>query len=481
MVITAEMAMININSINCRGIRDKNKRLDMFNKAKEEKVNILCLQETHIIPEDIKLLREEWNANFFVAGRETNVGGVLIIIEDNFEFKIHESRVDELGRYVILDLELIGVARFLIVNIYAPNDDNPLFFTDLFSKIEDSDTKNLIIVGDWNLVMDFDLDTLNYKKQNNINARKTVLNYMDKLDLIDIWRLRHETNYEYTWRQFFYKKMARLDFFLISESLLDIYADSTIKQSYKSDHCPIQLKLFISTTKKGRGVWKINNSLLKDDILTTQIKKEIIMTVEIYACTPYNPDFVRNNYNIDQIDLMIDIDLFWEVLQAQIRGLIILYGARKKRQQQSREAILKKEIEDATKDLHLHINNSDWMEQLNEKQEELEEIREQKLKGALIRARWQQLTEGEKPTKYFLNLENRNYVSKHIRELKTQANTIYNPTEILEEMKTFYQNLYSEKQTVDINDTNFNTIANSLPKINRNDNLELERDISEED
>ena len=115
------------------------------------------------------------------------------------------------------------------------------------------------------------------------------------------------------------------------------------------------------------------------------------------------------------------------------------------------------------------------------KQEELEEIREQKLKGALIRARWQQLTEGEKPTKYFLNLENRNYVSKHIRELKTQANTIYNPTEILEEMKTFYQNLYSEKQTVDINDTNFNTIANSLPKINRNDNLELERDISEED
>ena len=54
--------------------------------------------------------------------------------------------------------------------------------------------------------------------------------------------------------------------------------------------------------------------------------------------TPYNPDFVRNNYNIDQIDLMIDIDLFWEVLQAQIRGLIILYGARKKRQQQSRRS-----------------------------------------------------------------------------------------------------------------------------------------------
>ena len=86
---------------------------------------------------------------------------------------------------------------------------------------------------------------------------------------------------------------------------------------------------------------------------------------------------------------------------AQIRGLIISYGARKKRQQQSREKVLKKEIEEATKDIHLHIDNPDWMEQLNVKHEELEELRELKLKGALIRARWQQLTEGEKPTKYF--------------------------------------------------------------------------------
>ena len=48
-------------------------------------------------------------------------------------------------------------------------------------------------------------------------------------------------------------------------------------------------------------------------------------------------------------------------------------------------------------------------------------------------------------------------------------------------MKTFYQNLYSKRNTVNINDTNFANIANNLPKLNKNDNLELERDISEED
>ena len=71
------------------------------------------------------------------------------------------------------------------------------------------------------------------------------------------------------------------------------------------------------------------------------------------------------------------------------------YVLMKKRQQQSRESILKKEIETATKDIHLHITDKDWMEQLNKKQEELEELKEQKLKDALIRARWQQLSEGE--------------------------------------------------------------------------------------
>ena len=220
-------------------------------------------------------------------------------------------------------MEIIDVARLLLVNIYAPNEDDPKIFTNIFSKIEDSDTKNIIIVGDWNLVLDFDKDTINYKKHNNPKSRKIVQHHIEKLDLLDIWRTTHDNIRQYTWRQNFYKKFARLDFFLVSESLLDIYADSKIKSGYRSDHNPIQLQLYISKTKKGKGVWKINNSLiLLDEALTTNINKEIELTVSIYACTPYHPDFVKK-YTTENIDLMIDIDLFWEVMQAQIRGQIM--------------------------------------------------------------------------------------------------------------------------------------------------------------
>ena len=298
--------------------------------------------------------------------------------------------------------------------------------------------------------------------------------------LIDIWRHTHEQEKQYTWRQNFYKKFARLDFFLISETLLDIFADTKIKPSYKSDHCPIQLEIYTSKTKKGRGIWKINNSLLMDEALVLLINEEIELTVRVHACTPYNPEYVKN-YTSENIDLMIDIDLFWEVLQAQLRGLIINYATRKKRLQNNRENQLNKEIELATKEINNHVDDRAWNETFKLKQEELEDLREYKLRGALIRARWQQLTEGEKPSKYFLNMENRNFVSKHIKELKDENKTITDPTDILNEMKNFYQGLYTKTKSIRIEDSYYSNITNKMTKLTEDEKTRIERAISLED
>ena len=468
------MTSIKIESINCRGIRNKGKRVDIFNKAREDNIHILCLQETHITERDINIIKNEWNVTFHISGNETNSCGVLIAINNNFEYTCHNIITDTQGRHLILDIELIGVARFLLTNIYAPNEDDPYFFENLFNIIENLDTKNLILVGDWNLVIDYELDTLNYKKNNNGKAREKVLYYMEKLDLIDIWRQTHDKDKGYTWRQDYYKKLARLDFFLISETLLDIYSSSKIRPSYKSDHCPVQLELFTSKNNKGKGIWKLNNSLLNDHKLTSLIKKEITLCVSTYACTPYHPDHIIN-YTTEKIELMIKIDLFWEVLQAQLRGIIITYASKKKRNQQARETFLIKEIEKDSPHIHEHIADLEWMSAFNDKERELEELREYKLKGSLIRARWQQLSEGEKPSKFFLNLENRNFVSKHIRELKKGCHSITKPTEILNEMKTFYETLYKKKDTENIE------YNNRLPKLNEEDKVNVEKEITMED
>ena len=60
----------------------------------------------------------------------------------------------------------------------------------------------------------------------------------------------------------------------------------------------------------------------------------------------------------------------------------------------------------------------------------------------------------EKPNKLFLNLENNNDISKTLKDLKETimiADTkMTNPKEILEEIRLFYQNLYSFKKITKI-------------------------------
>ena len=89
------------------------------------------------------------------------------------------------------------------------------------------------------------------------------------------------------------------------------------------------LNFIFKKAQKGAGFWKINNSHLLNEDLKQAIKNEIILIVQTYACTLYHPDFVKN-YQIYDIDIMIDIKLFWDIIHTQIRGLLISYAGKKK-------------------------------------------------------------------------------------------------------------------------------------------------------
>ena len=62
-------------------------------------------------------------------------------------------------------------------------------------------------------------------------------------------------------------------------------------------------------------MWKINNALMLDEGLTSQINIEIQITVSIYS---YTPDFIMK-YTKENIVPMIGIDLFWGVHFVQIK------------------------------------------------------------------------------------------------------------------------------------------------------------------
>lgn len=84
---------------------------------------------------------------------------------------------------------------------------------------------------------------------------------------------------------------------------------------------------------------------------------------------------------------------------------------------------------------------------LNDAKEVLRCFHDEKAKGIIIYARVCWHEHGERSTKYFLNLQNRNNVKNHIRKLLISGASRTDPFKTLEEQKQFYHNLYKSQYT----------------------------------
>ena len=124
-------------------------------------------------------------------------------------------------------------------------------------------------------------------------------------------------------------KQARLDLFLASASILDITKTCEIKSSYRSDHSVIELDLAISNFARGKGVWKFNNSLLESQDYLNLINKVIEEEKYKYAAPVYDLDYLKND--LANFEMIIEKDLFLEMLLLRIRGETIKFGSIQKK------------------------------------------------------------------------------------------------------------------------------------------------------
>ena len=76
----------------------------------------------------------------------------------------------------------------LLVNIYVPNRDDPYFYINRNENIAKRKIPNLILAGDWNLVLDLTIYYYNYKRTNNVKAQKKEEEIVSDHCLTDIRR-----------------------------------------------------------------------------------------------------------------------------------------------------------------------------------------------------------------------------------------------------------------------------------------------------
>ena len=308
------------------------------------------------------------------------------------------------------------------------------------------------------MVLDQRVDTYGYRRINHPRARDKVLEILKQRNIVDIYRVRHMDVRRYTWRVMNPEmKQARLDFFLISEELCAMTVDIDIAPGYRTDHSLICLTLNYAEQSKGKGLFKFNCSLLRDQEYSALVKQTITNTVLDYALPVYVPDFVKSvsgNERFSDMQFTINDSLLFEVLILNIRTETITYSIRKAKRYKRDE----KALNCAIAQLEQQMNSSpsaEVAEELYEKQKKLEEHREILMRGNITRSRVKWYEEGERSTKYFLNLEKRNYISKLISCLQSDdGETIQNQCEILKTLQRHFSGVFRSHDTED-NHTDF--------------------------
>jgi exonuclease III len=318
---------LNIVSLNCRGLNGKCKRLKVFNYLKKFKAQIYCLQDTHFTPDMYNTIYSEWGHECFLSYGTSNSRGTGIFFSKNTDYKIHNYIEDTNGDFLALDISL-GDNRFTLFTLYGPNNDTPSFYDNVFKIIELIGNESFIICGDFNLVLDPELDYFNYKNINNSKARNKVLELMINYSLIDPFRHQNSTAKRFTWRRTNPLQQARLDFFLITSDMLQYVKSTTIEPSLQSDHSVILLNLSFNSFQHKPGLWKHNNSLLSDIAYVHEINNKIDEIKLQYAIPIYNLNKI-NEIPDSEINFVVSDQLFLETLLMELRGKSISFGSLK--------------------------------------------------------------------------------------------------------------------------------------------------------
>ena len=105
-------------------------------------------------------------------------------------------------------------------------------------------------------------------------------------------------------------------------------------------------------------------------------------------------------------------------------------------------------------------------------------IYERRAEGAILHSKIRWIEKGEKPTNYFFNMERRNYNNKTISELSNaEGETISKDDDILEEIRNFYQILYTADRNIGSNESFqafTENLKTNLPKLFEDKKVQLE-------
>lgn len=268
-----------ILSRNVNGIRAIWKKW-FYDLIQQEDPDIFCIQETKAfesqVTKELALLSHTYDYCRH-AGMRPGYAGTAIFWKRSVDDVISCNTFDQIpmfyedGRVTQIQFDYpaapSGEGNTVLLNIYFPNGGTRadgtemltyklVFYDHLITYIQQlqSDGKNVIVVGDYN-ICHTEIDIARPKENENSIGflpieRAKVAEYLDQAQMTDVFRHFHPTQTdEYTWRS--YRGGARdrnvwrrLDYVTVSPWLVDQITDFYHHQDVMgSDHCPVEVVL----------------------------------------------------------------------------------------------------------------------------------------------------------------------------------------------------------------------------------------------
>lgn len=434
-----DLTNVKVISFNVNGLRGVAKRRGVFNLLKYHKANIILLQETHSAQEDERVWSNEWGSRIYFAHGTRYSSGVAIMFSKNFPVIIDTIKLDGDGRFMVAELSVCDY-RFIIGNVYGPNEDRPEFFVNFFKVLESRHNDSLMLGGDFNTSINEDKDLYNNKGVNHVRKRVIICEYLDAKNMLDIWRIRHPETRHFTWRKPDAKNlvMSRLDYFFLSQDLAMRTNSVEIKTRYSSDHCRLLLNINLAELHRGKGYWKFNNLHLSDPVFVEVMNKVILTSLWRVK-------------NVQEAPL----DIQWEQLKQEIIQTAKDFAIAKSKARNQLIEKLEQRILFFDKKL-LETSNEDEkctiLGKIKKTEQFLLDEHEERVRAARFRSKAQYYMYGEKCSKYFFNLERSRGNSKIISQLiREDGSVIKEQSKILQEERIFYQKLYGPTVTKEWN------------------------------
>lgn len=255
------MAELHLVNWNVNGIRSIIKK-DFLKDVKTMSPDILCLQETKASSEEVKSALEllpDYKIHVNSCKTKKGYSGTTIITRlepMNVTCDMGVEEHDQEGRVMTAEFE-----NFFLVTVYTPNAGEGLKRLDYRQTWDEQfrtyvsnlqQKKPVIICGDLNVAhqpIDIARAKENYNKAAGYTQQE--IDGFTKLlasGFVDTFRRFYPDTVKYTYWNYLFNARSRnvgwrIDYFLVSESIIDKVKDAMIYNEFLgSDHCPVAIK-----------------------------------------------------------------------------------------------------------------------------------------------------------------------------------------------------------------------------------------------